>query len=149
VTATTELCGARPRPEDAGVNPRLHVTVLSTTERETSAALAAAETLARDLDAYIRLVAFIIVPYPLDLTQPPVPSAFTIDRNTSLARKLDLEMQLQICYCRDVATALGLCLGVRSLVIVGRKRRWWSWRENRLMRLVRSRGHQLVIVDVV
>jgi hypothetical protein len=148
VNAVTELCGARPRPEKDCVLPRIHVTVLSTTDRETSAALAAAGTLARDLDADIRLVAFIIVPFPLELTQPPIPASFTINRSTTLARNLNIEMQLQICYCREVAGALGVCLGVKSLVIMGRQRRWWSWWETRLTRLVRSQGHQIVVVDV-
>jgi len=122
--------------------------VLSTTELETSAALAVAEKLARSLDADIRLLKCIIVPYPLDLDQPPVPSSFTIDRNTSLAGRSNLEMHVQICYCRDVAAALAFCLAARSLVVMGRKRKWWSRRENRLARLVRSSGHQLVIVDL-
>jgi hypothetical protein len=96
----TELCGAPPRLEKAGLDPSLHVTVLSTTDRETSVALAAAGTLVRNLNGVIRLVAFIVVPYPLDLTQPPIPSSFTIDQTTSLARSLNLETELQICYCR-------------------------------------------------
>jgi hypothetical protein len=122
--------------------------VLGTTDRETSAALTAAGTLARTLDAAIRLVEFIVVPYPLELTQPPIPASFTIDRDTSLARSLNLEIQIQLCYCRDVAGALELCLGANSLVIIGRKRGWWSKRDTPLTRLVRSRGHHLVIADV-
>lgn len=147
VTAVTELCGARPRAEALASEPRLYVNVLSTTDRETSAALAAADTLAHNLDAVVRLTAFIVVPYPLELTQPPVAASFVACRCASLARDMDLEVQFQVCCCRDVATALEPCLGPPTLVVMGRQRRWWSRTENRLMRLVRSRRHQLVVVD--
>ena len=148
MTLQTELCGSWSGPEKAGHNSRLVITVLSTTELETLAALGAAGALARGLDAEIRLVTVIVVPYPLDLTRPPVRSSFTIYRITSLVRRLNFETQLHICYCRDISAALRYCLGVKSLVVMGHKKKWWSLRENKLLRLVRSCGHQLVIAEV-
>ncbi len=127
--------------------PQIEVTVLCTTDAETSAALTAAAVFAHKLNTVIRLVAFAVVPYPLDLTQPNVAPSFTLKRCTALLRKLNLEASIQICYCRDLKSGVGQALSSKSLVVMGRKPRWWALRDNRLARLVRS-GHDLLVVDV-
>jgi hypothetical protein len=127
---------------------RLVVNVVCTSERETSAAIQAAGVLARNLDAVVRIVSFLIVPYPLDLDQPCVSPAFTAARWASLARGLDTEVQCQICYCREIATAVAETLSPNSLVVVGRRAGWWSRRGTRLVRLLRSQHHKIVVVDV-
>ncbi|MGA2598332.1 MAG: hypothetical protein ABSH09_15235 [Bryobacteraceae bacterium] len=128
--------------------PRIEVTVLCTTDAETSAALAAAAVFAHKLDTLIRLVSFVVVPYPLDLTQPSVAPSFTVDHCTALVQGLNLDANIQICYCRDLKSGVGQALRSKSLVLMGRKPRWWALRENRLARLVRSGRHDLLVVDV-
>ena len=71
--------------------PRLVVNVVGTSEQETSAALAAASSLARDLDAGVRILLFRIVPYPLDVDQPDVAPSFTMARWTALMRNLPMD----------------------------------------------------------
>jgi hypothetical protein len=127
---------------------RLVVNVVSTSERETSAAIQAASVLARNLDAVVRIVSFQIVPYPLDLDQPCVPPAFFAARWASLVRGLDTEVQCQICYCREIAAAVAEALSPNSLVVVGRRTGWWPRRGNRLVRLLLSHHHKTVVVDV-
>jgi hypothetical protein len=132
-----------------GPASRLVVNVLSTSEQETSAALEAAAALARGPDAGVRIVAFHIVPYPLDLNHPNVAPSFTMAGWTALARTLSVKAHFQICYGRDVAAAIEEALEPRSLIVVGRrKNRWWSVRDSRLTRLLRSRYHDLVVVEV-
>jgi len=128
--------------------PQIEVTVLCTTDAETSAALAAAAVFAHDLDTAIRLVAFVVVPYPLDLTQPSVAPSFTVDHCTALVQGQNLDANIQICYCRDLEAGVGHALRSKSLVVMGRKPHWWAFRENRLARLVRSGQHDLLVVDV-
>ncbi len=128
--------------------PRIQVTVLYTTDDETSAALAAAGVFAQKLNAEIRLVSFIVVPYPLDLTQPSVAPAFTVKHYTALIERMNLEANIRICYCRELETGVGQALSSKSLVLMGRKPRWWALRENRLARLVRCSKHDLLVVDV-
>jgi len=130
------------------VTPRIEVTVLCTTDAETSAALSAAAVFAHKLNTVIRLVAFVVVPYPLDLTQPSVAPSFTVDRCTALVQGQNLDANIQICYCRDLEAGVGQALGSKSLVVIGRKPHWWALRENRLARLVRSVQHDLLVVDV-
>jgi|SRR5208283_675912 len=138
----------RPAVPPALDAPRIEVTVLCTTDAETSAALAAAAVFAYNLNTVIRLVAFVVVPYPLDLTQPSVAPSFTVDHCTALVQGLNLDVNIQICYCRDLEAGVGQALRLKSLVLMGRKLHWWALRENRLARLVRSGQHDLLVVDV-
>jgi len=128
--------------------PRIEVTVLHTTDAETSAALAAAAVFAHKLGTLIRLVSFVVVPYPLDLTQPSVAPSFTTGHCTALIKKLNLDASVQICYCRDLKSGIGQALRSKSLVLMGRRPRWLALRENRLARLVRSGKHDLLVVQV-
>jgi hypothetical protein len=139
------IAAALPAVLDA---PKIEVTVLHTTDAETSAALAAAAVFAHKLGTVIRLVSFVVVPYPLDLTQPSVAPSFTVDHCTALVQGLNLDADIQICYCRDLKSGVGQALRSKALVLMGRKPRWWALREDRLARLVRSGQHDLLVVDV-
>ncbi len=139
------IAAALPPALDA---PRIEVTVLHTTDAETSAALAAAAVFAHKLGTVIRLVSFVVVPYPLDLTQPSIAPSFTVVHCTTLIQKLNLDANIHICYCRDLKSGIGQALRSKSLVLMGRKPRWWALRENRLTRLVRSGKHDLLVVNV-
>src|SRR5690242_18074174 len=56
---------------------RFEVNVLFTNPKDTLAALRAADALARDLNATIRVLAVQAVPFAMPLEQPPVSTAFT------------------------------------------------------------------------
>jgi hypothetical protein len=127
---------------------RFVVNVLSTNERETYAALEAAAVLARNLDAVIRVVSFQIVPYPLELNEPCIPPGHTVAQLTPFLKNVTTETCVQVYYCRDIAAALVDTFAPKSLVIIGRKRRVWAMRANALTRLLRSCGHELVVVEV-
>jgi len=126
---------------------RLAVNVLATSERETFAALETATALAHELNADIAILSFQVVPYPLDLHQPDVPPSFQIARWVRAARRLGGNVHIQISYCREYAEAFAGALAPEAPIVIGRRKRWWPQRESRLIRSLRSCGHDPVIVE--
>ena len=133
---------------DAG----LSVTVISTTDNGTIAALKAARSLATDLDAAITLLNMEIVPARFPLYRSRVSLKYTINQQRSLVRKagaIEADVDLKIRLCRDWNSGLQRILHRRSLVVIGGKRHWWVSREERLERVLRALGHHVVFIDAV
>jgi hypothetical protein len=135
------------QPAVSRSNCKLDLQVIFTDLPKTTAALAAARTLARDLGARITLMAAQIVPYPLPLAEPDVPVEFTERVMESLA--VDNEAAVEIYLCRDRDEAIRRALPPNSLVILGaRKWRWWPSWESRLARLLRHDGQRVLVVTI-
>ena len=127
--------------------PKLVMNVVSTSKQETSAALAAAFPLASALNAFIRVVVFRIVPYPLDLNHPVVSPFRTAQSCISGFHELPANSHISIYYCRDVAEGMRTALAPATLVLVGRKKCWWQRGEGRVIRLLRSQGHVPFVIE--
>ncbi len=147
--------GSQPAPPDLRESGRkLDLQVIFTDLPKTAAALAAARTMARGLDACITLMVAQVVPYPLPLAEPDVPVEFTERALESLGNQGDAEdTTIEIYLCRDRVETIRRALPPDSLVIVGaRKLRWWpSWlpsRESQLTRLLRQDGRRVLVVHV-
>ena len=124
----------------------LEVNVVFTTVEETLPAIKQAGEFARDLNASIRLLVAQIVPFPLPLNCPPVVSDFTARRFRTMVGHERLETRVQIVLCRDKEKALQDTLRRRSLVVIGRHKRWWNRGESRLVRKLRAQGHEVIYV---
>ena len=109
---------------------QLPLYVLFTNPRQTRAALAHAQTLARGLDATITLLAIQQVPYPLSVSQPPISVDFLARRLRQLAPD-DSTLHIQICLCRDARTAARDLLPPGALLLIGTG----SWFHRRFHRL--------------
>ena len=132
-------------PTASGV---VEVAVVYTSVRRTLSALRSAAGLARGLNARIQLAVPEVVPFPAQLDQPPVDSAFTERKFRTLAEESEIETRVVICRCRDWDEAVLECLKRRSVVVVGVAPSWWrSRRERRLARILRARGHHVVLVN--
>ncbi len=112
------------------------------------AALRAAAALARNLEAAVRLLACIVVPYPPDLANPRVAPRFASARCERWAGLPNCDVLLETSYCRDITTALDCAVEPHSLVVAGRRKHWSRPREPVWMRALRSRACDLVIVEV-
>jgi len=133
---------------DAG----LSVTVISTTENGTIAALKAARCLSTDLDAAITLLKMEIEPAHFLLCRSRVSLKYTINRQRSSAREagaMEADVDLKIHVCRNWNSDLQHILRRRSLVVIGGKRHWWVSREERLERVLRALGHHVIFIDAV
>lgn len=126
---------------------RLTITVLYTTLDDTKGALASAHKLGGSLGAGIRLVLLRTVPFPLSLNAPPIPVGFTGRQMRKLACALGVDTDVRIYDCRDPQDALFRILEPRSVVVIGGKRRWVPTKTSRLARVLRQRGHDVVLVE--
>jgi len=130
----TMLSGAPVRIEE---KPQLVIHVAFTSDRETVAALRQAATLAAGLNARLLLVAPQVVPYGVDLDQPPVSPKFTGAKMLRLAAEAGVEADVHVVLCRDRMEGLESVLGAHAVVIAG---------ENKLTRQLTKRGHQALAV---
>ena len=128
-------------------NTDIVVHVIYTDLQGTLAALQSAETLARQLQGRITLLAAHSVPYGLPITRPPVSLEFARQRLVDLTQQGKLQTSIQIYICRDRTLCLMQALYSKSLVVLGAKRRWWPTREGKLVKRLESAGHHIVLVE--
>jgi hypothetical protein len=132
-------------------DPVFQVTVVYTTPEGTLRALKAAGALAKNLGARVTLMATEVVPFRLPLEKPAVAVNFLERRQQDLVSRAGLEgeeVSVQIWVCRDQKRPLKEHLAPRSLVLVGGRKRWWSWSERRLDRFLTRLGHHVIYVDI-
>jgi hypothetical protein len=123
----------------------LDMVVVFSTPEATRSALERAEGWAVHLDAAIRLVMFQVVPYPMEIDHPPVPTEFLVQQLWDVIPSGASEFALEVFLCRDVQSALLEILKPASLVILGRSRRWRP-PEERLGSALEHRGHMVVLL---
>ncbi len=117
---------------------QLAIHVAFTSEPETIAALQHAAILAAGLGARLQVIAPQVVPYGVDLDQPPVSPDFTGAKMQGIAAKAGVEADVHVVLCRDRIEGLESVLGTHAVVVGG---------ENKLTRQLRKRGHEVLVVD--
>jgi len=122
----------------------LEVVVLHTTTRGTLTSLRRAAELADGLAARIRLLVIAEVPYPLDLSSPAVPAAFTKRRFTTIASESRVDTTVDIRWGREKLAMIETALKAKSLVVMDRRRGWWRFAERKLAKRLERLGHQIV-----
>ena len=150
---TNFLSAGRERSSNSQPGPgnsqaRLEVNVIYTSPRATASALQYAESLARGLDASIRLRAAIVVPWQLPLDKPPVSVAFTerlLSGLISRRRGDSAACAVDVYLCRDRCDTLLHVLDPNSPVVIGSGNRWWPGPENRLAKALRSKGYRVIV----
>jgi hypothetical protein len=120
--------------------PQLAIHVAFTSDRETVTALQHAAKLATGLNARLQVVAPQVVPYGVDLDQPPVSPDFTASKMLRLAAEAGVEADVHVVLCRDRIEGLESVLGSNAVVIAG---------ENKLARQLAKRGHQALVVGQI
>jgi hypothetical protein len=135
----------RPKAASPSGGSRLELHVVFTDLASTLAALASASELARDLNARITIVAAQVVPYPLPLTDPPVPVAFTERVLLEAASAQTVDTRVDFYLCRDRRQAIRGALKRDSLVVIGGRKRWWPTGEESLARVLKRDGHRVIL----
>jgi hypothetical protein len=131
--------------EQAHHEAELDLVVPFTTPELTRVALDAANRLGTGLHATLRLVKVQVVPYPLELTQPPV---FIDFLKSQLARfQSELPVSREIFLTRDFEEGLVGTLGRDSIVILASGKRLWRTRSERLAASLRRAGYKVVLVS--
>jgi hypothetical protein len=126
----------------------LEVVVVFTRVKHTLEALWAAGRLAHDLGAPVRLLVPQLVPFAVPLDQPPVERGFAERRFSSIAEQSAVETTVNICLCREWESGVLESVRPHSIVVLGAARRWWrSRRERALVRTLRDRGSQVILLE--
>jgi len=124
------------------------ITVVFTSFISTRAALKRAGKLARRLAGRITLLVPQIVPYPLQLTSPPIPINWNERRFRAFAESSQVDATVHLYLCRDRDETLKTVLSRHSTVIIGELRKqWWFTPEKRLARKLLRAGHEVVLIE--
>jgi hypothetical protein len=132
----------------SGSDGQLEIVLLFTSPEATGTALERTAGLLAGLNARIKLVAVLTVPYALALNRPPFSASFHEQRLQDIASKSPVETAAHLYFCRCPFETLTSVLKPDSVVIVGTRKRWWPTRERRLARKLESAGFRSLILEV-
>lgn len=129
-------------------DPNLQLYVVFTDLDATRAALNTACRLIRDLNARLILLVAKVVPYPLPLEAPLVSDAFTARVLSQLAAEQETDMTVRVYLCRDRDETIRRALEPGSLVVIGRRKRWWPNGTRALARQLQRDGHEVIVAGI-
>ena len=141
----TELTTRLPVPREH--EPRAEIFFVFTSPGLTTAALKKAGDLAAHLRARVLILLARVVPYPLAIVNPPVATTFDEAQIRSIATGCPAETRVLLCLCRDEWDMLSMALTPNSIVVLGRRRKWWPTRETRLAKRLRLAGHHVIFAE--
>ncbi len=72
---------------------------------------------------------------------------FALQDFKSAAERLGIKARIEIRLCRDRDVALAETLPAASLVVIGRRYRWWPIAEHSSARKLERAGHHVLIVN--
>jgi hypothetical protein len=124
---------------------RLDLVVPFTTPQLTQAALNAANRLGAGLNAEIRLLKVQVVPFPLDITQSPVPEEFLERQMRGFRSAMPVRCEIRL--AREAEAGLVSGLKQSSLVILASAKRAWKTHTERLAQSLRRAGYTVVMVS--
>ena len=127
---------------------QLEIAVVFTSVMPTIRALKEAGLLAMQLNARINLIVAQVVPWPLQLTSPPVLLEFDEGRFRVIASRTGVHTDVSVYLCRARVRAITNVLRYGSLVMIGGRSRWWPTVEKRLAWKLRRAGHQVVFTEM-
>jgi hypothetical protein len=125
----------------------LEVTVVFTKVPATLRALKMAAELAHNLNGRIRLLVPQVVPYPLPLEKPALSEEFNRRRLQTLASQGSIDTRVEVWLCRDRSDALCQALKPDALVVIGVRPSWWPTADKALIRRLRRKGHEVILVS--
>jgi len=138
-------------PQEPGIGERsqkLEIAVVFTSVEPTVRALKEAGLLAGQLNAKITVIVPQVVPWPLQLTSPPVLLDFNEARFRVIASRTGVQTDVRIYLCRDRAETVAQVLRYGSIVMIGGRSRWWPTAEKRLAWKLRRAGHQVIFTEM-
>lgn len=129
------------RPTTGLPNPVLEIFIPFTTLHNAQRSVRHAEWLCSGLDAHLRILRVVEVPYPLDIDHPAVARDAT--REELEALESELPMTAAVWYSRDWAAGFLAALPASAMVILTYQRRLLMTREEKLSRALKRAGHRV------
>src|SRR5262245_30631988 len=130
-----------------GQDTKLRLHVIYTIPETTRASLCFAGLLAHDLGATIELLVARVIPYPLPLNNSPAQAGFTEEFLKAIVSESEVDVNVKILPCRDREETIPQWLPAESIVVIGSRRRWGPGSSRGLVRIVRRKGHHVIVVD--
>ena len=121
----------------------LDLVIPVTTPELTRASIRAAEQLACGIHAEIRLLKVQLVPFPLQITAPPVPVEFLRAQLEKYGSSLPVKREIEL--ARDFEPAVRKALRPGSVVLICSKRRRWRTHNERLAAELRRAGYPVIL----
>jgi hypothetical protein len=121
----------------------LDLVIPVTTPELTRASIRAAEQLACGIHAQVRLLKIQVVPFPLQISAPPVPVEFLRAQLEKYSSSLPVKREIEL--ARDFEPALRKALRPRSVVLICSKRRGWRTHNERLAADLRRSGYPVIL----
>lgn len=84
--------------------------------------------------------------YPDPLTSSPVLQDWN-EKGFRVLASESQETMVQIYLCRDRLETVNAMPSPRSLVVIGGPKRWWPTEEERLARMLRRAGHEVIFEE--
>ncbi|MEO8369010.1 MAG: hypothetical protein ABI806_07425 [Candidatus Solibacter sp.] len=134
-------------PRPSVESPRLRLHLVYTTPAATRMALRVAGQMANNLDAALELLVPHVVPFPLPLDHPSIPTSFTEGALSSLVADCGAAIDVKVLLCRDREETLPQWIPAHAIVVIGRQRKWGPGCFSGLIRAVRQNHHQVIVVD--
>ncbi|MBV9269320.1 MAG: hypothetical protein JO061_24330 [Acidobacteriaceae bacterium] len=126
----------------AAVRP-LEVIIPFTTVKMSQAALRYAEQLCSGVQASVRVVKVVVVPFPLDLEKPAVPPRFVAQQLSSLRCNLPLTIDIRL--GRERIPALTSAFAANTIALMVTPKRWWTTKEERLAKKLKRAGRDVLL----
>jgi len=136
------------QPRETSKPLQLEIAVVFTEVGPTVRALKEAGLLAAQLGARITLVVPQVVPWPLQLSCPPILLEFNEARFRVIAGRTGVPTDVRIYLCRERIPTLQRVIRYGSIVVIGVRKRFWPTAEKRLAWTLRRRGHQVIVTEV-
>jgi hypothetical protein len=114
----------------------------------TQAALSAAGTLTRGLNASIALVAVQVLPFPAPFYCPSSIAEHLEARLTELAAGCPAPVEATVVLARDTDEGYRQVLSPGATVLIATRKRWWRTREEKLARSLTRAGHKVAVVEL-
>jgi hypothetical protein len=95
------------------------------------------------MNASVRIVRVLVVPYPLSLDAPAVPVSFAAGQMKLL--RCHLPVTLDIRLSRDRIAGLLSAVGDRPMILLVSRRRWWRTNEERLAATLKRAGKDVLL----
>lgn len=124
----------------------ISVFVVFTSIEMTLRAFEKARDIAGPLGAGIVIVAVQVVPFPLQLNEPPVSMEFVIRRFEEKAGELGDKTSVSAYLCRDPMEALKRVLNPNCPIVIGFVKKWWPTRNERIAGKLHRAGYNVISV---
>jgi hypothetical protein len=127
---------------------QLEIAVVFTSIDLTARVMKEAGLIAHQIGAKITVIVPQVVPWPLQLSTPPILLDFHEAHFRAIANRTGVPTDVRIYLCRDRIPTVEKVIQHGTIVMIGARKRFWPTAERRLAWALRRRGHQVIVSEL-